>query len=130
MTYQDTALVLAGGIGLSVALVHGVLMQRHMVRPIGRLLAAHSRTSPALITLVPLLLHYSTISWFLGGAVLIAAGLWLEPDSRLAIAALIGALYLYGAIGNLWATRGRHPGWMLLAAAVVLIAFSVGSSSA
>jgi hypothetical protein len=28
---------------------------------------------------------------------------------------------LFGAIGNLWGTRGRHPGWMLLAAAVVLI---------
>jgi hypothetical protein len=28
---------------------------------------------------------------------------------------------MFGAIGNLWATRGRHPGWMLMAAALVLI---------
>jgi hypothetical protein len=36
---------------------------------------------------------------------------------------LVGATYLFGAAGNFWATRGRHPGWMLLALALVLIAF-------
>jgi hypothetical protein len=28
---------------------------------------------------------------------------------------------LFGAVVNLWATRGPHPGWMLMAAALVLI---------
>jgi hypothetical protein len=28
---------------------------------------------------------------------------------------------MFGAVANLWATRGRHPGWMLMAAALVLI---------
>jgi hypothetical protein len=40
----------------------------------------------------------------------------------------VGGLYLYGALGNLWATRGRHPGWMLMAAALILIAFGVNKS--
>jgi hypothetical protein len=36
---------------------------------------------------------------------------------------------LFGALGNLWATRGRHPGWMLMAAALILIVFGVTKSS-
>ena len=30
---------------------------------------------------------------------------------------------------NLWATRGRHPSWMLMAGALILIAFGVSKSS-
>jgi hypothetical protein len=37
-------------------------------------------------------------------------------------------LYLFGALGNLWATRGRHPGWMLMAAALILIVIGVNKS--
>jgi hypothetical protein len=38
--------------------------------------------------------------------------------------------YLYGALGNLWATRGRHVGWVFYAVALVLIAFGTTSSPA
>ncbi len=130
MAPQDLAFALAGGIGLSVAVVHGVLTQRYMVRPVGRLLAADGRTAPAIGKLVPLLLHYSTVTWFLGGIALIAASLWLEPPSKTAIGAVVGSLYLYGVIGNAWATRGRHPGWMLLAVAIILIVFGVSKAAA
>ena len=41
---------------------------------------------------------------------------------------LVGSSYLYGALGNLWGTRGRHPGCMLMAAALLLVAFAVGTS--
>ena len=40
-----------------------------------------------------------------------------------------GGLYLMGALANLWGTRGRHPGWMLMAAALVLIVVGVTSPS-
>jgi hypothetical protein len=59
-------------------------------------------------------------------AALIAAALWLDRDARLATGLFVGSTYLFGALGNLWGTRGRHPGWMLMAAALVLIAFAVG----
>jgi hypothetical protein len=36
--------------------------------------------------------------------------------------------YLYGALGNLWVTRGRHVGWVLYAVALVLIVFGVNGS--
>ena len=121
MNWQNAALGLAGVIGSGTAVVHGVLTQRFMVRPIEALFLSDGRISAPVRRLVPLLLHFSTIVWFLGGLALIAAAYWLRPDARLATSVFVGGGYLFGAIGNLWGTRGRHPGWMLLAAAVVLI---------
>jgi hypothetical protein len=52
----------------------------------------------------------------------------LGRDARRATGLLVGSTFLFGALGNLWGTRGRHPGWMLMAAALILIAFAVGKS--
>jgi hypothetical protein len=59
---------------------------------------------------------------------LIAAARWLEGGARLATGIFVGSLYLFGALGNLWGTRGLHPGWMLMTVALVLIAFGVSKS--
>ena len=125
MDWQDGALGLAGLIGSGVALVHGLLVQRLMVRPFAEAAQGDNRLGGAVGRLVPLLLHFSTIAWFLGGLVLIAAPLRLEGEARLVTALFVGALFLFGALGNLWATRGRHPGWMLMAVAVGLIAVGI-----
>jgi hypothetical protein len=121
MTWQDAALGLAGGIGSTVAVFHGIVIQRLVVRP---LLADKWMTAP-LGRLVPGLLHFSTVTWFLGGLALIAAALWFEKNARLATGLFVGSLYLYGALGNLWVTRGLHPGWMLMTVALVLIVLGV-----
>jgi hypothetical protein len=121
MTWQNAALAMAGIIGAGVAVVHGVLVQRLMVRPFEAFALADRRIAGSTRRLVPLLLHFSTIFWFLGGLALVAAANWFGPDVRLAISLFVGVSYLFGTIGNLWATRGRHPGWMLMAAALVLI---------
>ena len=68
-----------------------------------------------------------TITWFLGGLVLIAAAAWFEPNARRAAGICIGSLFLLGALGNFWGTRGRHPGWMLMTLAVILIAYGVSA---
>ena len=128
MNWQDAALGMAGLIGSCVAVVHGMLTQRLMVRPFEELSLADKRISAPVRRLVPLLLHFSTISWFLGGLALVVAATWFEQDARLATGLFVGSLYLYGALGNLWGTRGRHPGWMLMAAALLLIAFGVNKS--
>jgi len=128
MTWQDAALALAGVIGSSVAVFHGVLTQRLMVRPVEALFVADRRIAAPIRRLVPLLLQFSTFNWLLGGLVLIAAALWFEHDARLATGLLVGSSYLYGAVGNLWGTRGRHPGWMLMAVALVLIVLGVDKS--
>ena len=128
MTWQDAALALAGVIGSSVAVFHGVLTQRLMVRPVEALFVADRRIAGPIRRLVPLLLQFSTFNWLLGGLVLIAAALWFEHDARLATGLLVGSSYLYGAVGNLWGTRDRHPGWMLMAVALVLIVLGIDKS--
>jgi hypothetical protein len=125
MDWQDTALVAAGIIGSSVAVIHGALTQRLMVRPVDALLRASKPAPAAIRRLVPLLLQFSTFNWFLGGLALIAAALWLGPEARLATGVLVGSSYLFGAAGNLWGTRRLHPGWVLYAVALVLIAFGL-----
>ncbi len=128
MTWQDAALAMAGVIGSCVAVFHGILTQRLMVRPIEALFVADGRIAAPIRRLVPGLLHFSTFNWFLGGLALIAAALWFEHDARLATGLLVGSSYLYGGLGNLWGTRRRHPGWMLMAVALVLIVLGVDKS--
>ena len=128
MNWQNAALAMAGVIGSGVAAVHGILVQRLMVKPFEELALADGRIGAPIRRLVPLLLHFSTISWFLGGLALIAAARWLERDARLATGVFVGSLYLFGALANLWGTRGLHPGWMLMAVALVLIAFGISKS--
>jgi hypothetical protein len=128
MNWQNAALAMAGVIGCSVAVFHGILVQLLMVRPFEEFALADGRIGAPIRRLVPLLLHFSTISWFLGGLALIAAARWLERDARLTIGVFVGSLYLFGALGNLWGTRGLHPGWVLMAVALVLIAFGVSKS--
>src|SRR5215468_4262386 len=48
-----------------------------------------------------------------------------RTPASIATALLVGSSYLFGAAGNLWATRGRHPGWLLYAIALGLIVYGV-----
>jgi hypothetical protein len=112
-----------------VGVFHGILVQRLMVRPFEEFFVADERIAAPIRRIVPLLLHFSTISWFLGGLALIAAANWFEKDARFATGLFVGSLYLFGAVGNLWGTRSLHPGWMLMTAALVLIAVGVTKSS-
>lgn len=126
MDLHDMALIAAGAIGSGVAVIHGVLTQRFITRPLVRL-AGKERLPGSIVRMVPALLHFSTLVWLLGGLALVAAALWFEPGAKLATVAFVGVCYLFGTLGNLWATRGRHPGWMLLGAAVVLIVFGAST---
>src|SRR5260370_35709354 len=73
MNWQSAALGMAGLIGSFVAVVHGILTQRLMVRPIEAFLLADRQTSAPIRRLVPLLLHFSPIVCFLGALALIDA---------------------------------------------------------
>lgn len=128
MTWQTAALGLAGIVGGGVAVVHGVLTQRLMVRPFEELARDDKRFSTTIRRLIPVLLHFSTAAWFAGGIALIAAAIWFDPPARLATGLFVGGLYLFGVIGNFWGTRGRHPGWMLLAVSLALIVFAIAPS--
>src|SRR5258708_29756507 len=100
MSWQNAALTIAGIIGSGVAVVHGILVQRLMVKPFEEFALADGRIGAPVRRLMPLLLHFSTISWFLGGLALIAAARWLEGDARVATGVFVGSIYLYGAPGS------------------------------
>jgi hypothetical protein len=123
MDSHDVALALAGVIGSGVASVHGVLVQRLMIQPFLQL--AGGTIAPSIRRLVPLLLQFSTFNWFIGGIALIAAAFVLQRQARMATGLLVGSSYLFGALGNLWGTRGSHPGWALYAIASGLIAYGL-----
>jgi hypothetical protein len=76
------ALGLAGVIGCLVAVVHGILIERRMVKPIRKLVAADTRMAVPTRRLVSPLLHLSTFAWFLGGFALIGAAIWLGREAR------------------------------------------------
>lgn len=125
MNWQSAALAMAGVIGGLTAVIHGVLIQRLVVRPVEATFLAEPRTPEAIRRLVPLLMQFSTFAWLLGAVALIVAACRFEPQARLVTGLLVGGLYLFGALGNFWATGGRHPGWMLMAAALMLIAIGI-----
>ena len=124
MDLHDSALVVAGIIGSGVAIIHGVRVQQRIVKPLQDL--ATTRMHRSMRILVPGLLHFSTFNWFVGGLALLGCVFAGGREAKLATGLLVGSSYLYGALGNFWASRGRHPGWVLYGIALFLIAYSVG----
>lgn len=124
MDWRNTALVAAGVIGGAGAIVHGALTQRLMVEPLAAMAGGPLRGP--IRRIVPALLQFSTFNWFVGGLALLAAAYALEPQARLVTGLLVGSSYLYAALGNLWGTRGRHPGWAVYAVALALIGYGLG----
>ena len=123
MDRHDIALVIAGILGGAGAIVHGVLTQRYIVRPLQELSA--TKLSRSVRRLVTGLLQFSAFTWFVGGIALIIAAYALESQAKLATGLLVGSTYLFAALGNLWATRGRHPGWVIYAVALLLLIYGL-----
>ena len=105
---SDTFLMAAGMGGMIIALVHGYLGQTIV-------LPSFSGGTPPVRRVNQAVFQLSTLYWFAGGIALICAALFMEQGERTIIVAMVSFLYVTGAIGNFWATRGRHPGWFLLA---------------
>lgn len=122
---SDIALIAAGCIGGVTAVIHAVLLRRLMVRPLEKLAANERTMGQSIRKLIRPLLDFSGFTWLCGGIALVIGGLWLQHEAQNALGTLVGTLFLYGAIGNLRATRGRHPGGYLMIAAVTLIAFAL-----
>lgn len=104
---KDMYLVIAGGGGILVALMHGYLGQAVVLRPITGVNRTMARVNKAVFQL-------STIYWLAVGVLLIATPFWLDPAQRPLVVWGAVFVYLSAALANAWATRGRHPGWALL----------------
>jgi hypothetical protein len=121
MDWQSIALTMAGVIGGGTAVVHGMLMQRLIIRPLEAVFVADGRISAPLQRLVLLLLHFTTLNWLLSGLALIVAAIWFEQNVRLATGLLAGSSFLYAASISLWVMRRPHPSWILMTVAFILI---------
>lgn len=110
---HDMTLQAAGSLAILIAIIHGALGEL-------RVLSAAHIEGPGTRRLVRAVWLASTIDWIGVGLLLIAAPMLGSEAARQAIVAVAVLVYGYAAIGNAVATRGRHFGWVLLAAVVVL----------
>jgi len=127
LNLPDVALIAAGAIGCAVAVIHAVLVHRFIAAPVSRLMATEQRFPRRTIRMVASLLQFSTFAWVLGGLALIYVAVFGGVQARWTAGLLTAALYLYGAVGNAWASRGRHPGWILMVIATLLIGYGLVS---
>lgn len=110
---NDYLLYGSGGLGIVVALVHGHIGRTRLLPPLTGIPTVHRRVLEAVFQL-------STLYWLVGGLVLMAVP--VLPDYLPRPFAVYGVAFLFfsGAVGNFWATRGKHIGWVLLGLSTVM----------
>ena len=110
---NDFLIIAAGCLGMLIAVVHGYLGASKVIDPIMEIHPSAKRILHGVFLL-------GALYWFIGGAMLVSAPFYLSSNARYIVILLVGLLYLSGAVVNLWATRGRHFGWVLLSIATAL----------
>jgi len=110
---RDVALQMGGALAVLAALVHGVLGETKVF--------ARAQIEPRWVRrLMRVVWHTGVVAWIGGGILLIAAPSFGSEGARRWLIAVLAAVYGCAAIGNAVATRGRHFGWMVFSAVVVL----------
>jgi hypothetical protein len=112
---SDLLVQTAGFLGIAAALVHGYLGETRLFA------TARIEPSPARL-LLRLVWHCSVVAWAAMGVLLILVPTMGSGEARIAIIAAGAAVYGSGAIGNAWASRGRHFGsvWLLVVISLAL----------
>jgi hypothetical protein len=110
---RDLLLQCSGVAAIAVALIHGVLGET-------KVFARATIEPPRLRLLIRLVWQLGTVAWIGGGVLLIAAPSMASDLARHWIVATMAVVFAFGALGNAWALRGRHFGWVALSAVVVL----------
>jgi hypothetical protein len=112
---RDLLVQSAGILALAVSVVHGIIGETKIF--------ARVRVEPERIRLLlRLVWQCGTVAWISLAILLVAAPkLGNEAARNWIIAA---SIFTFGcaAVGNAWATRGRHFGWALMAVVVALAA--------
>jgi hypothetical protein len=110
---RDLLLQCSGVAAIAVALIHGVLGET-------KVFARATIEPPRLRFLIRLVWQLGTVAWIGGGVLLIAAPAMASDLARHWIVATMAVVFAFGALGNAWAMRGRHFGWVALSAVVAL----------
>lgn len=110
---RDLLLQCAGVAAIATAIIHGVLGETKVFPRV----TIEPRRLRSLFRLV---WQASTVAWIGGGVLLIAAPLMASEPARHWIVVTLACVFAFGALGNAWATRGRHFGWMVFSAVVAM----------
>jgi hypothetical protein len=115
---MSVLLCIAGVLCVAAACLHGYLGETRLIAP-ARFPNRQARL------LVSAVFQLSTATWIASGAV-IAAAPWLFDGRTRPWAVAAACLPLvWGIVANAWITHGRHFGWKVLGAVVVLAALGV-----
>jgi hypothetical protein len=112
---RDLLLQCAGVAAIAAAIIHGVIGE---TKVFPRVTIEPMR----LRSLFRMVWQASTVAWIGGGVLLIAAPLMASEPARHWIVVTLACVFALGALGNAWATRGRHFGWMMFSAVVAMAA--------
>jgi len=110
---NDFFLYVAGSLGLVISIIHGYLGETKVIQPIQTSSVVGKRVLSAIMFL-------SAVYWGIASLILLAAPTQFPEAARTVIVLGVAAVYLSGSLANLWATRGSHFGWILLALATGL----------
>jgi len=113
---NDLLLMGAGIGGVLISLIHGYLGHTKVLASLTIGPTSMRRVNSAVFQL-------STLYWSTCGFLLIAAPFFLDSSLRKVVVGIVVFTYLTGALANFWATRGRHPGWILLVIVSVMALF-------
>lgn len=109
---RDALLMASGALAVIVAVVHAVLGET-------RVFATSTIEPRRMRLLLRFVWHAGAVAWGALGVLLALAPSFGSASARAAIITLAVATFATAAAGNAYATRGRHPGWMLLAVVIV-----------
>ena len=115
---RDLLLYASGILGLAAAFLHGWLGETRVF--------ARVRIEPERMRrLMRLVWQASTVAWISLAILLIAAPKLGSEAARSWIIAMSIVTFGFAAIGNAWATRGRHFGWIAMSIVVGLAAIGL-----
>jgi hypothetical protein len=102
-------------VGAATGLIHGYLGEQNIF--------SVARIEPRYVKVMARLeWQCGAVAWVVIGILLIAAASFVDDDARRSVIIAAFIIYLTGAVGNAVATRGKHFGWVVLTAAIILAA--------